>query len=149
MSERDLEKTIQQLKDALPKIELKIKYFENLADDLEDAFVVSAAKSDKEIYDMLMDKVAERNEMEKTIQQLGDTIMRVELPDPLQAGEQLEIEIDWSFPVPDRGRGGKELVDDGWIYEQAQWFPRVSVYDDVTGWQTEQFFGCIRSKLTV
>ena len=72
---------------------------------------------------------------------INDTIMRVELPEPLRAGEQLELEIDWSFPVPDRGRGGKELVDDGWIYEQAQWFPRVSVYDDVNGWQTEQFFG--------
>jgi hypothetical protein len=72
---------------------------------------------------------------------INDTIMRVELPEPLQAGEQLDLEIDWSFPVPDRGRGGKELVDGGWIYEQAQWFPRVSVYDDVNGWQTEQFFG--------
>ena len=28
-----------------------------------------------------------------------------------------------------------------WIYEMAQWFPRMSVYDDVNGWQTEQFLG--------
>jgi len=72
---------------------------------------------------------------------INDSIMRIELPEPLQAGEQLELEIDWSFPIPNRGRGGKELVDDGWIYEQAQWFPRMSVYDDVNGWQTEQFMG--------
>jgi hypothetical protein len=53
----------------------------------------------------------------------------------------MEFEIDWSFPVPDRGRGGKELVSDGWIYEMAQWFPRMSVYDDVNGWETDQFLG--------
>ncbi len=72
---------------------------------------------------------------------INDTVMRIDLPEPLPAGEQLELEIDWSFPIPDRGRGGKELVDDGWIYELAQWFPRMSVYDDVNGWQTEQFMG--------
>jgi hypothetical protein len=72
---------------------------------------------------------------------INDTIMRVELPTPLAAGEQLELELAWSFPIPDRGRGGKELVNDGWIYEMAQWFPRMSVYDDINGWQTEQFMG--------
>jgi len=72
---------------------------------------------------------------------INDTIMRVNLPTPLAAGEQLELELAWSFPIPDRGRGGKELVNDGWIYEMAQWFPRMSVYDDINGWQTEQFMG--------
>jgi len=72
---------------------------------------------------------------------INNTIMRVNLAEPLESGETVEFEIDWSFPVPDRGRGGKELVGDGWIYELAQWFPRMSVYDDVNGWQTEQFLG--------
>jgi len=72
---------------------------------------------------------------------INNTIMRVDLVEPLESGGVVELEIDWSFPVPDRGRGGKELVDDGWIYEMAQWFPRMSVYDDVNGWQTEQFLG--------
>jgi hypothetical protein len=72
---------------------------------------------------------------------INSTIMRVNLAEPLESGTVVEFEIDWSFPVPDRGRGGKELVSDGWIYEMAQWFPRMSVYDDVNGWQTEQFLG--------
>ncbi|MCL7926271.1 MAG: M1 family metallopeptidase, partial [marine benthic group bacterium] len=53
-------------------------------------------------------------------------------------------EIDWSFPVPgtaQNARGARELVSDGWMYEIAQWFPRLSVYDDVNGWQTDQFLG--------
>lgn len=72
---------------------------------------------------------------------INNTIMRVDLVEPLESGETVSFEVDWSFPVPDRGRGGKELVGDGWIYEMAQWFPRMSVYDDVNGWQTEQFLG--------
>ncbi|MCU0635734.1 MAG: M1 family metallopeptidase, partial [Gemmatimonadaceae bacterium] len=39
------------------------------------------------------------------------------------------------------GRGARELMKDGWIYEVAQWFPRASVYDDISGWQTDQFLG--------
>ncbi len=38
-------------------------------------------------------------------------------------------------------RGAKERLQDGWIYEMAQWFPRMSVFDDVNGWQTDQFLG--------
>ncbi|MBT8335358.1 MAG: M1 family metallopeptidase [Gemmatimonadetes bacterium] len=72
---------------------------------------------------------------------INGTVMRIDLPDGLEPGSMVEFEIDWSFRIPDRGRGGKELVGDGWIYEMAQWFPRMSVYDDVNGWQTEQFLG--------
>jgi hypothetical protein len=72
---------------------------------------------------------------------INNTVMRVELDDPLQPGGIQEVEIDWSFPIPNSGRGGKELVTDGWIYELAQWFPRMSVYDDVNGWETDQFLG--------
>jgi hypothetical protein len=72
---------------------------------------------------------------------INDTVMRVDLAEPLEPGAIVSFEIDWSFRIPDRGRGGKELVGDGWIYELAQWFPRMSVYDDVNGWQTDQFIG--------
>ncbi len=67
--------------------------------------------------------------------------MRVDLLQPLGSGESVEFEIDWNYRIPDNGRGAKERVDDGWLYEMAQWFPRLSVYDDVNGWQTDQFLG--------
>ena len=72
---------------------------------------------------------------------INNTIMRVELDEPLESGATQALEIDWSFRIPNSGRGGKELVSDGWIYELAQWFPRMSVYDDVNGWETDQFLG--------
>jgi len=72
---------------------------------------------------------------------INNTVMRINLPHPLPAGAVMNLEIDWHFLVPDNGRGAKEQMADGWIYEMAQWFPRMSVFDDVNGWQTDQFMG--------
>jgi hypothetical protein len=72
---------------------------------------------------------------------INNTVMRVDLAEPLESGGTVQFEIDWNYRIPDFGRGGKERVSDGWIYEMAQWFPRLSVYDDVNGWQTDQFLG--------
>jgi len=72
---------------------------------------------------------------------VNGTVMKLLLPEPLKAGTSVQFEIDWSFTVPDNGRGAKEKVRDGWLYEVAQWFPRMSVYDDINGWQTDQYLG--------
>ena len=72
---------------------------------------------------------------------INGTEMRVDLHSPLESGLSVEVEIDWNFRVPDNGRGSKERVADGWLYQIAQWFPRLAVYDDVNGWQTDQFLG--------
>ena len=75
---------------------------------------------------------------------INGTEMKVSLPTSLESGQQAVLEIDWHFIVPEtsrNGRGVREKVKDGWLYEVAQWFPRASVYDDVNGWQTDQFYG--------
>ena len=30
---------------------------------------------------------------------------------------------------------------EGSLYEMAQWYPRMAVYDDVHGWNTDQYLG--------
>ncbi|MGK7310672.1 MAG: M1 family metallopeptidase [Candidatus Longimicrobiales bacterium M2_2A_002] len=92
-------------------------------------------------YDLRRVQLVEDGRLLDADYRINNTIMRVDLPEPLQPGESLQLEIDWSFRIPDFARGAKERVEDGWIYEVAQWFPRMSVYDDVNGWQTEQFLG--------
>src|SRR6266478_1843364 len=71
------------------------------------------------------------------------TLMRVELDRPLAPRGVTSFEIGYSFQVPEHGadRMGREQFPEGWLYEIAQWYPRLAVYDDVRGWNTEQYLG--------
>lgn len=84
----------------------------------------------------------ERGHMADAEYIINNTLMKVQLAQPLQPDARVVMEIDWHFRLhPDGTRGGRELVSDGWIYEVAQWYPRLAVYDDVSGWNTDQFLG--------
>jgi hypothetical protein len=72
------------------------------------------------------------------------TRMRIDLPHVLEpGGGALELEIDWSFVVPEYGadRMGRLRGQDGWVYEIAQWYPRMYVFDDVDGWNPLPYLG--------
>jgi hypothetical protein len=73
---------------------------------------------------------------------VNGTVMRVNLPRPLPPRGRQLLEIDWSFPFgANSNRMGLELIDSSYVYEVAQWYPRMAVYDDVRGWNTEQYLG--------
>src|SRR5258708_23407029 len=36
---------------------------------------------------------------------------------------------------------GRLLTQNGWIYEIAQWYPRMEVYDDIYGWNVLPYLG--------
>jgi len=75
---------------------------------------------------------------------ITDTRMQIKLKDSLRAaGSKLQIKIDYAFDVPEYGtdRMGRQHTKNGWIYEIAQWYPRMEVYDDVTGWNTIPYLG--------
>ena len=77
---------------------------------------------------------------------LNGTMLRVELDRPLPPGARAELELAYRFVVPEHGsdRMGREQFPESggsWLYEIAQWYPRVAVYDDVRGWNTEQYLG--------
>ncbi len=67
------------------------------------------------------------------------TTMRVDLVAPLRAGATLDLEVGWTFAVPPQGGG--RMGHDGPLYEIAQWYPRVAVFDDVHGWNHEPYIG--------
>lgn len=67
------------------------------------------------------------------------TTLRVELPRPLAAGDSVDLAIAWHFKVPPQGGG--RMGHDGPLYEVAQWYPRMVVYDDVRGWNHEPYIG--------
>lgn len=75
---------------------------------------------------------------------VSDTRMQVWLPQPLAAKTgTVELKINYSFSVPQYGtdRMGRLQTKNGWIYEIAQWFPRMCVYDDIEGWNTLPYLG--------
>jgi hypothetical protein len=70
------------------------------------------------------------------------TMMRVDLDRPLPPRAAVQLDIAWHNMVPrQQGRTGREQFPEGWLYEVAQWYPRMAVYDDVRGWNTEQYLG--------
>ena len=93
--------------------------------------------------------------MDKTLPfTIVETMMRIDLPKPLRKGERFTFKVKWWFNVVDRlktgSRGGWEYFPDenNYLYTVAQWFPRMCVYSDVTGWQNKQFLGAGEFTLT-
>ena len=78
---------------------------------------------------------------------INNTMMRIDLPTPLKPKQSYTFSIDWHHNINDQkalgGRSGYEYFpeDGNYLYEMAQWFPRMAVYDDVNGWQHKQFLG--------
>jgi hypothetical protein len=75
---------------------------------------------------------------------ISDTRMQITLPEALGAhGQKLRIHIAYHYTVPGTW-GGRTAVTpskNGEIYEIAQWFPRMAVYDDLRGWNTNPYLG--------
>jgi len=75
------------------------------------------------------------------------TNMRIDLPEVLKPGHSYKFCIDWNYKINDAKlipmRSGYELfeADGNYIYEMAQWFPRLCAYSDSTGWQHKQYLG--------
>ncbi len=80
---------------------------------------------------------------------INESMMRIDLPQPLKPGKKVVFSIDWHYYMIDRkttpswGRGGYEYFADNknYLYTVVQWFPRLCVYSDFEGWQNKQFVG--------
>ncbi|MFM7261681.1 MAG: M1 family metallopeptidase [bacterium] len=88
-----------------------------------------------------------------------DTMMRIDLPEPLAPGKSFAFGMSWRFAVVKntvtRARSNYELLGEGDperdperkdadlapLYVVAQFFPRLAPYNDVRGWQHKQFLG--------
>jgi hypothetical protein len=75
---------------------------------------------------------------------ITDTRMQVWLQEPLKATNgKIKLAIKFEFNIPEYGtdRMGRLNTKNGWIYEIAQWFPRMCVYDDIQGWNVLPYIG--------
>jgi len=78
---------------------------------------------------------------------VNQTMMRINLETPLASGEKFQFKIKWWYNInnhrTDGGRSGYEHFskDGNNNYVIAQFYPRMCVYDNVEGWQNDQFWG--------
>jgi hypothetical protein len=71
---------------------------------------------------------------------VDDTMMRLDLETPIApGGGRATIALRYRFAVPEHG--SDRMGRDGTLFEIAQWYPRMAVYDDVRGWNTDPYLG--------
>jgi hypothetical protein len=70
---------------------------------------------------------------------VDDTMMYLDLASPLAPGAATVFHVAYGFNVPEHG--ADRMGRDGGLYQIAQWYPRMAVYDDVHGWNTDQYLG--------
>ena len=70
---------------------------------------------------------------------VNGTVMELRLPTPLAPGGKVTLQFAWNFRVPPDGapRGGQDRE----TYVLSYWYPQLAVYDDVNGWQADQYLG--------
>ena len=98
-----------------------------------------------EISNVRVEKIAKKTKVLNVLDKflVEDTRMQLRLKESLNSSEKLIISMDFKFKIPNNGsdRMGKFLSKNGTVFQLAQWYPRVCVYDDISGWNTNPYLG--------
>ncbi|HSL70951.1 MAG TPA: hypothetical protein VK864_11965, partial [Longimicrobiales bacterium] len=74
---------------------------------------------------------------------LKSTSAVITLAKPILPKTAATLEIEWNHKLPG-GPGVGHRMTQRWadtLYQPTQWYPRVAVYDDLRGWDTELYLG--------
>ncbi len=77
---------------------------------------------------------------------LSQTVATITLPNPVPAHGHFTLDADWHFTVPKVVAPTRGIRMGAWgdtLYQVGQWYPRVTVFDDLRegGWDTEPYLG--------
>ena len=75
---------------------------------------------------------------------ITDARMQVRLQAPVKpGGDKIKVLVKYNFAIPVYGadRMGRLFTKNGVVYELAQWYPRMCVYDEIDGWNTLPYMG--------
>ena len=74
---------------------------------------------------------------------ISDTRMQIRLSTPLKPHGVLHIHLVYHYTIPGvwGGRTSWGMAEHGPIYDIAQWYPRMCVFDDLRGWDTLPYIG--------
>ena len=90
--------------------------------------------------------ITKKGKLEELVPQflINDTRLQIMLPEELKDnGGTIKLKIAYSFISPKYGSDRMGILDtkNGKIFSVAQWYPRMCVYDDVSGWNTLPYTG--------
>ncbi len=72
---------------------------------------------------------------------VSGTTLQLIPPTPLASGDSAILDINFAFNIPQAGAGGRM----GWsrdnLFYLAYWYPQMAVFDDIGGWQVDDFLG--------
>lgn len=71
---------------------------------------------------------------------IDETLMGVYFNEALAPGDSIDLNLTWSFEVPPAGAPRQGHIDHE-LYNVAQWYPQVAVYDDLRGWNATPYLG--------
>ncbi len=80
------------------------------------------------------------NEKPAEMNSLSATVVNVSLPDELLPGSNVTIKLDFETPIPKKSGFRSGTIDSSSFFV-AYWFPQIAVYDDIFGWDKEQYVG--------
>lgn len=74
---------------------------------------------------------------------INDTRMQIRLDKPVASvGGKIQLEFTYSFKISEKQfRTARVGSKNGTMYDVAQWYPRMCVYDDIRGWNTLPYLG--------
>ena len=75
---------------------------------------------------------------------LRERIATITPRSPILPGATATIETAWHFVMPNVDttvRGQRMGRYGNYLYQVAQWYPQIAMYDDLRGWDTDQYLG--------
>ena len=77
---------------------------------------------------------------------MTQTLAMITLPTPVPAHGSFTLTAEWHFTVPKLGPNTRGIRMGAWgdsLYQVAQWYPRIAMYDDLRqgGWDTDPYLG--------
>jgi len=85
-----------------------------------------------------------RPEPTLSVSGLDQTVANINLVDPIPGNSSFDIEIDWNTKLPGGPNGRGHRMTQRWdntLFQPTQWFPRIAMYDDLRGWNSNVYLG--------
>lgn len=122
--------------------EIVIRLYPNItkANAMRDFFISSKGITEGVTLKKILINSTELNIQDEKVLRYTSTNARLFLPEELLPNSKIEIEIEWSFQLPPTNFARMGTYDSTSFFI-AYWYPQIAVYDDIDGWDVQEYTG--------